>query len=101
VIDASSSMLELTAAGRTKLSAAIAAAGTFLDQLHFDAGDQAAVVSFNADAALLSPPKADRATLDTASAQSPLPSTPASTVASLSPRRSWPAAAIGPPTHPS
>lgn len=40
------------------------AAGTFLDQLQFDAGDQAAIVSFNAHATLRSALTADRLTLD-------------------------------------
>ena len=66
VVDASTSMLETTAAGRSKLAAAIAAAGTFLDQLRLDAGDQAAIVSFNADADLRTELTADRPTLDTA-----------------------------------
>jgi hypothetical protein len=66
VIDASSSMLEPTATGRSKLAAAIAAAGTFLDQLHLDAGDQAAIVTFNSDATLLAPLTADRAALEAA-----------------------------------
>jgi hypothetical protein len=66
VLDASSSMLERTSSGRTKLAAAVDAARTFLDQLHFDAGDQAAIVSFNAEATLLAPLSPDRATLDVA-----------------------------------
>jgi hypothetical protein len=66
VIDASSSMLEHTAAGRPKLEAAVSAASTFLDQLHFDRGDQAAVVAFNSSAMLLAPLSADRGALNTA-----------------------------------
>jgi hypothetical protein len=66
VLDASSSMLELTAAGRSKLAAAIAAAQAFLAALRLDAGDQAAVVTFNADAVLRSPLTDDRAALDAA-----------------------------------
>jgi hypothetical protein len=66
VLDASSSMLELTAAGRPKLEAAVAAASTFLDQLHFDRGDQAAVVTFNSSATLLAPLSADRGALNAA-----------------------------------
>jgi Mg-chelatase subunit ChlD len=66
VIDASSSMLEQTPAGRTKLAAAIKAAGIFLGQLQLDAGDQAAIVAFNADAQLLQPLTADRSALDAA-----------------------------------
>jgi Mg-chelatase subunit ChlD len=66
VIDASSSMLEPTATGRTKLAVATDAARVFLDQLHFADGDQAAVVSFNAEATLLAALSPDRATLDAA-----------------------------------
>ena len=66
VIDASSSMGEPTAAGRTKLAAAVAAAGTFLDQLRLDAGDPAAVVWFNERARLAQPLSDDRAALDAA-----------------------------------
>jgi Mg-chelatase subunit ChlD len=66
VIDASSSMLELSATGRSKLAVATDAARVFLDQLHFADGDQAAVVSFNADATLLATLTTDRATLDAA-----------------------------------
>ena len=66
VVDASTSMLETTAAGRSKLAAAIAAAGTFLDQLRLDAGDQAAIVSFNADAVLRTELTALRPILDAA-----------------------------------
>jgi hypothetical protein len=66
VLDSSSSMLQPTGAGRTKLAAATAAARVFLDQLHLDVGDQAAVATFNADAALLAPLGADRAALDLA-----------------------------------
>jgi Mg-chelatase subunit ChlD len=66
VIDASSSMLEPTASGRTKLAVATDAARVFLDQLHFADGDQAAVVSFNAEATLLAPLSTNRAALDAA-----------------------------------
>jgi hypothetical protein len=66
VLDASSSMLESTATGRSKLEAAVAAASTFLDQLHFDLGDQAAVVAFNSTATLLAPLTTDRGALNTA-----------------------------------
>jgi Mg-chelatase subunit ChlD len=66
VIDASSSMLDHTATGRTKLAAAIEAAGTFLHQLQMVAGDQAAIVAFNADAWLLQPLTSDRYALDAA-----------------------------------
>ena len=66
VVDASTSMLEPTAAGRTKLEAATEAAGLFLDQLHLDEGDQAAIVSFNATATLRTALVSDRPTLDAA-----------------------------------
>jgi Mg-chelatase subunit ChlD len=65
-IDASSSMTERTAAGGTKLDAAIAAARAFLGALRFDRGDQAAIVAFNAEATLLAPLTDDRAALDAA-----------------------------------
>lgn len=64
VIDASTSMLDPTAAGRTKLDAAKEAANSFLDQL--DASDQVAIVAFNADAWLLQELTSDRAALDSA-----------------------------------
>jgi len=69
VLDASSSMLELTRAGRTKLAAAQDAARLFLDQLDLTvdgSGDQAAVVQFNADARLLQPLTGDRAAIQAA-----------------------------------
>src|SRR3990172_63931 len=69
VIDASTSMLKPTSAGRSKLDAARDAAGIFLGQLHLDAGDQAAIVAFNSDAVLLHPLTADRTTLDAALAR--------------------------------
>ena len=69
VIDASTSMLERTSAGRSKLEAARDAAGRFLGQLHLAAGDQAAIVAFNSDAALLQPLTGDRAALDAALAR--------------------------------
>ena len=53
VIDASTSMNELTAAGRPKLAAASDAARAFLGALRLDTGDQAAIVTFNAEATLL------------------------------------------------
>ncbi len=62
VIDASSSMLELTRAGRAKIDAARAAARLFLDQLDLPT-DQAAIVAFNASAALAQPLTGDRAAL--------------------------------------
>ncbi len=65
-IDASSSMTEPTAAGRTKLAAAVDAARTFLGTLRLAQGDQAAIVTFNSDAWLLQPLTDDRAALDAA-----------------------------------
>jgi Mg-chelatase subunit ChlD len=65
-IDASTSMDEPTAAGRTKLAAAIDAARIFLDQLRFERGDQAAIVAFNASATLLHPLTGDSAALEQA-----------------------------------
>lgn len=62
VIDASSSMLELTRAGRTKIDAARAAARLFLEQLDLPA-DQAAIVAFNASATLSQALTGDRAAL--------------------------------------
>ncbi len=62
VIDASSSMLEATRAGRPKVDAARTAATVFLDQLALP-GDQAAVVGFNATAWLAQPLTGDRAAL--------------------------------------
>ncbi len=66
VIDASSSMLEPTVTGRSRLSAAIEAAQVFLDQVRLGAGDQAAVVMFNNDAWLAATLTTDRSALDTA-----------------------------------
>ena len=77
VLDASSSMAELTRSGRPKIDAALDAARAFLDLLALDddpsspgpsdpEGDQAAIVAFHADAWLLAPLTADRAALDTA-----------------------------------
>jgi Mg-chelatase subunit ChlD len=63
VIDASTSMLEPTAAGPTKLDTARAAVRTFLDQLHLDAGDQAAIIVFNAEATVLQTLTANRTAL--------------------------------------
>lgn len=65
VIDASSSMLETTRAGRPKLDAARAAAAVFLDLLDLP-GDQAAVVGFNATAWLAQPLTGDRTALSRA-----------------------------------
>jgi hypothetical protein len=47
VIDASTSMLELTSAGRSKLDAAREAALALVDELDFSAGDQGGLVIFN------------------------------------------------------
>jgi len=76
VLDASSSMGELTRSGRPKIDAALDAARAFLDLLALDDpsnpgppnpdGDQAAIVAFHADAWLLAPLTDDRAALDTA-----------------------------------
>src|SRR3990172_5937391 len=52
-IDASTSMLQPTSTGRTKLSAAVEAVAALLDQLRFADGEQAAIVAFNAEAPLL------------------------------------------------
>jgi Mg-chelatase subunit ChlD len=62
VIDASTSMTEIAGRG-TKLDAARAAARAFLDQVHLDAGDQAAIVAFNADVSVLAELTSDRAAL--------------------------------------
>lgn len=70
VLDTSSSMLEPSAAGGSKLAAAVAAAGVFLDQLHLAAGgDQAAIVTFDHSATLAQPLTADRAALNAALAK--------------------------------
>jgi Mg-chelatase subunit ChlD len=66
VIDASSSMTEDTSLGRPKLTAAIEAAVIFVDLLKFDAGDQAAIVAFNADAWLAQELTDDGQSLDRA-----------------------------------
>jgi len=62
VLDASTSMLQPTRAGRTKLDAAREAAGLFLDLLDLP-GDQAAVVGFNATAWVAQPLTGDRQAL--------------------------------------
>ncbi|MBK6767741.1 MAG: VWA domain-containing protein [Ardenticatenales bacterium] len=64
VLDASTSMLEPTAAGRTKLEAATEAARILLDQLRLDKGDQAALIAFNADVTTLQTLTSVRADLD-------------------------------------
>lgn len=66
VIDASTSMNEVTQAGRTKMAAAQAAASIYLDELQLAAGDQAAIVTFNKSASLAQPLTSDRAALDAA-----------------------------------
>jgi Mg-chelatase subunit ChlD len=65
VIDASSSMLELTRAGRTKMAAAEEAALLFLEHLKFP-GDQVAIVSFNVGVTTHTGLTDDRATLEAA-----------------------------------
>jgi Mg-chelatase subunit ChlD len=62
VIDASTSMTELTDHG-TKLDAARAAARTFLGEVNLAAGDQAAIIAFNGGVTLLSDLTSDRDTL--------------------------------------
>lgn len=68
VLDASTSMSIYTRRGRPKIDAALDAARAFLDLLTLGDldGDQAAIVSFNADARLLAPLTSDRASLDAA-----------------------------------
>jgi Mg-chelatase subunit ChlD len=65
-IDTSSSMQERTLAGRTKLETARAAAGVFLDLVSWAAGNQAALVTFDAEARLAQSLTADRSRLDIA-----------------------------------
>lgn len=66
-------MLDRDAEGTVKLTAAVAAARAFLDLLALDpaapSADQAALVTFNAGAALLQPLTSDRAALDAAFAR--------------------------------
>jgi hypothetical protein len=64
VIDASSSMDEPAGDGRTKLAAARSAALEFVERLKLDAGDQAAIVSFNRDARIALGLSADRSALE-------------------------------------
>jgi len=67
ILDASTSMADLTRAGRPKIDAAIAAARDFVARLALAAdGDHAALVAFNADATLLAPLTDDRPALDAA-----------------------------------
>lgn len=66
VLDASTSMLERIADGRTKLDAARGAIGTFLDQLRLTSGDRAAIIAFHNAAVVAAPLTADRGRLDRA-----------------------------------
>ena len=66
VLDASTSMLQPTERGGSKLEAARAAAAAFLGQLRLDDGDQASIVTFNSDAQMAQHLTADRGALDTA-----------------------------------
>ncbi len=66
VLDSSLSMLEPAGDGRTKLDAARAGALAFLDSVHLDAGDQAAVVAFNRDPSVLQGLTSDRLALSNA-----------------------------------
>lgn len=66
VLDTSQSMLDPAAAGRTKLAMARAAVEVFLDQLQLDSGDQAALVTFDAEARVLQGLTADRTAFDRA-----------------------------------
>jgi len=68
VIDASTSMNEPTRLGRPKIVAALEAARAFLDLLSLNgpSSDQAAIVTFNAQAQLLAPLTNDRAALEVA-----------------------------------
>lgn len=66
VLDASTSMREPLAGGLTKIAAAQAAAQSFLDAMAFERGDQAALVSFNAEARLLIGLTGDRQALASA-----------------------------------
>lgn len=62
VLDASLSMLDPTRTGRSKVAAAVEAARLFLEQMRFPA-DRAAVVTFNASAAVLQDLTTDRGAL--------------------------------------
>jgi hypothetical protein len=66
VLDASTSMAELTTGGRSKLSAAAAAARRFIDGLRLASGDQVGLVTFNSTARLAQSLTADRAALERA-----------------------------------
>lgn len=66
VVDASTSMLERTASGPTKLDGARTAMGTFLDQLRLASGDRASIVAFHSAAVVAAPLTGDRGRLDRA-----------------------------------
>lgn len=71
VVDASTSMLEPTRSGRTKLEAATEAVAAFVGELELEPdargkADQAAIVVFNESATVLAPLGRDRAALDAA-----------------------------------
>jgi len=67
ILDASTSMADLTRAGRPKIDAAVAAARDFVARLALAPdGDHAALVAFNVAATLEAPLTADRAALDAA-----------------------------------
>ncbi len=66
VMDASTSMEEPAGDGRTKLEAARAAAGAFVELLRLEADDQAAIIAFNSDAHVVIDLTADRSALTTA-----------------------------------
>jgi Mg-chelatase subunit ChlD len=66
VLDASSSMREVTTAGRTKLDAAVDAARGLIGGLDFAAGDRVGLVVFNEAVTVDLPPTRDTATLQSA-----------------------------------
>jgi Mg-chelatase subunit ChlD len=66
VLDTSTSMLDPTREGGSKLAAAQAAARAFLAALRLDAGDQVGLVAFNSDAWLVSELTQDGAALEAA-----------------------------------
>lgn len=63
VVDTSDSMLDVSRAGRTKLAAAVEAAGRFVRLMDYGAGDSTAVVAFNADALPRLPLSRDRSAI--------------------------------------
>jgi uncharacterized protein YegL len=65
-LDASTSMREPTDGSRSKLDVALDAVRRFVDVVDLDAGDQVAIVQFNADAQMLTPLTDDRAAIDAA-----------------------------------